>query len=271
MIHHFDHRWAIYTGEGDTSRDMTDLEKENPNKFVTPRYWVDNIEVQRLLIEKNWTRKWLFGWRGVTRATDERSVIGAIIPAAGVGNSLHLVLPDEKFSAAQVSVLSGCMSSLVLDFVARTKLGGINFNFFIPKQLPVLAPEAFTHEYLNKLVPRILELTYTSCDLESYYHDVVAENPDWDIRVGSERGKTWRWNPERRVILRAELDATYALMYGLSREDLRYILDPSDVMGDDYPSESFRVLRDKEIRHFGEYRTRRLVLEAWDKLEHGKL
>ena len=271
MIHHFDHRWATYTGEGDTSRDITDLEKENPNKFVTPRYWVDNIEVQRLLIEKNWTRKWLFGWRGVTRATDERSVIGAIIPAAGVGNSLHLVLPDEKFSAAQVSVLSGCMSSLVLDFVARTKLGGINFNFFIPKQLPVLAPEAFTHEYLNKLVPRILELTYTSCDLESYYHDVVAENPDWDIRVGSERGKTWRWNPERRVILRAELDATYALMYGLSREDLRYILDPSDVMGDDYPSESFRVLRDKEIRHFGEYRTRRLVLEAWDKLEHGKL
>jgi hypothetical protein len=60
-------------------------------------------------------------------------------------------------------------------------------------------------------------------------------------------------------------------MYGLSREDLRYILDPSDVMGDDYPSESFRVLRDKEIRHFGEYRTRRLVLEAWDKLEQGEL
>jgi hypothetical protein len=31
--------------------------------------------------------------------------------------------------------------------------------------------------------------------------------------------------------------------------------------------ETFRVLKDKEEREFGEYRTRRLVLEAWDKLE----
>ena len=60
-------------------------------------------------------------------------------------------------------------------------------------------------------------------------------------------------------------------MYGLTRDELRYILDPTDVMGDDYPSETFRVLKDREEREFGEYRTRRLVLEAWDKLECGAL
>ena len=37
--------------------------------------------------------------------------------------------------------------------------------------------------------------------------------------------------------------------------------------GPDYPSETFRVLRDKEIRQYGEYRTRRLVLAAWDRME----
>jgi hypothetical protein len=37
-------------------------------------------------------------------------------------------------------------------------------------------------------------------------------------------------------------------------------------MGPDYPSETFRVLKEKEIRQFGEYRTRRLVLEAWDRM-----
>jgi len=67
------------------------------------------------------------------------------------------------------------------------------------------------------------------------------------------------------------LDAIYARLYGLTRDDLRYILDPSDIMGDDYPSETFRGLKAKEIRHLGEYRTRRLVLEAWDKLEQGEL
>ncbi|HEV7434611.1 MAG TPA: hypothetical protein VGO22_07045 [Pseudorhizobium sp.] len=64
-----------------------------------------------------------------------------------------------------------------------------------------------------------------------------------------------------------DLDAFYARAYGLTRDELRYILDPADVKGPDYPSETFRVLKENEIRHHGEYRTRRLVLEAWDRME----
>lgn len=37
--------------------------------------------------------------------------------------------------------------------------------------------------------------------------------------------------------------------------------------GPDYPSETFRVLKEKEIRQHGEYRTQRLVLAAWDRME----
>ena len=70
---------------------------------------------------------------------------------------------------------------------------------------------------------------------------------------------------DRRARLRAELDAYYARLYGLTRDELRYILDPKDVMGEDYPSETFRVLKEGELRAYGEYRTRRLVLEAWDR------
>ncbi|KFD40280.1 hypothetical protein AT05_01240 [Schleiferia thermophila str. Yellowstone] len=68
-------------------------------------------------------------------------------------------------------------------------------------------------------------------------------------------------------MLKAELDALYARLYGLTTEELRYILDPQDVYGPDFPGETFRVLKEKEIRQFGEYRTKRLVLEAWDKLQ----
>ena len=70
----------------------------------------------------------------------------------------------------------------------------------------------------------------------------------------------------RRAQLRAELDAWYARAYGLTRDELRNILDPADVHGPDFPGETFRVLKEKELAKFGEYRTRRLVLEAWDKL-----
>jgi hypothetical protein len=66
-------------------------------------------------------------------------------------------------------------------------------------------------------------------------------------------------------LLKAEPDAYFAYLYGLSRDELRYILDPKDVIGADYPSETFRVLKENEIKAYGEYRTRRLVLEAWDR------
>jgi hypothetical protein len=76
---------------------------------------------------------------------------------------------------------------------------------------------------------------------------------------------------ERRAKLRAELDASYACAYGLTRDELRYILDPADVKGPDYPSETFRVLKTNEIRRYGEYRTTRLVLASWDAMERGEL
>jgi len=100
----------------------------------------------------------------------------------------------------------------------------------------------------------VLELVYTAYDLKPYAYDLGFE------------GEPFQWNEGRRALLRAELDAYYAHLYGLTREELRYILDPEDVYGEDFPGETFRVLKDREIRNYGEYRTRRLVLEAWDKL-----
>jgi len=78
-----------------------------------------------------------------------------------------------------------------------------------------------------------------------------------------------------RAALRAELDAYYARLYGLTRKQLRYILDPwedpsfsgahllPDKPAEDFPSETFQGLKEKEEKQFDEYRTRRLVLEAW--------
>ena len=209
------------------------------------------------------------GFRDITNATNERTVISHLIPHYGVGNQFPLIFSDKKPS--QIAALVGCLSSLALDFQARHKVGGTHLNFFIIKQLSVLPPSSFCLKDLAFIVPRVLELSATTVDILPFYRDVILENSDFDHRTGSERGKPWQWNPERRAILRSELDAIYARLYGLTRDDLRYILDPSDIMGDDYPSETFRGLKAKEIRHLGEYRTRRLVLEAWDKLEQGEL
>ncbi|BAO82453.1 type II restriction enzyme, methylase subunits [Serpentinimonas maccroryi] len=217
--------------------------------------------------------RWLMGWRGIARTTDERSVIPSVMPRAGMGNSIHIVTPSHVHSAALVSGLVGNVTSLVFDFVARQKIGGANFNFFIPKQLPVLPPNRYTPTDLAYIVPRVLELTHTAHDMQAWADDLLAALPSADPRPPEQHGTPlppFPWNANRRAQLRAELDAYYARLYGLTRDELRYILDPADMMGDDYPSETFRVLKNNELREFGEYRTQRLVLAAWDVLNSGR-
>jgi len=65
----------------------------------------------------------------------------------------------------------------------------------------------------------------------------------------------FKWHEERRARLRAELDALYARLYGLTREELDYILD------------TFPIVRRKDEQKYGEYRTKRMVLEQYEELD----
>jgi hypothetical protein len=146
------------------------------------------------------------------------------------------------------------LNSLPVDYCARQKIGGTNLTYFYLKQLPLLPPRFYTPAHLAFVVPRVLELTCTSRAMEPFARDLGYHGPPF------------RFDEDRRACLRAELDAFFAWAYGLSRDELRYVLDPAEVFGPAYPSETFRVLRENETRKYGEYRTRRLVLEAWDRL-----
>jgi hypothetical protein len=162
---------------------------------------------------------------------------------------------NEAHSPSLISALNANLSAIPFDYAARQKVGGINLNFFYVQQFPILPPTFYTGSRLDFIVPRVLELTYTSHSLAPFARDLGYDGPPF------------AWDEDRRALLRADLDAFYARAYGLDCDELRYILDPADVKGPDYPSETFRVLKEKEIRHHGEYRTRRLVLEAWDRME----
>lgn len=254
MIHQYDHRWATYEPDGKTSRDCTSKEKKNPLYEPLPRYWVPRGEVARRLKDKGWSREWLMGWRDICRSTDERTVISNVVPRAGCGDTFLIMLPDEN-NFFYNTALIGCLNSIVLDYFARQKVGGTHLKYNVFKQLPVLSPSVFSKSDLQIIIPRLIELIYTSSAMAPFAKDLGFDGPPFP------------WDEERRAHLRAELDAYYAMLYGLTRDELRYILDPILVKGEDYPSETFRVLKNNEIRRFGEYRTARLVLQAWDRLE----
>lgn len=211
-----------------------------------------------LIMDKR-SPRWFIGFRDICRATDERTVIASVLPRVGVGNKIPLLIMEKSDNHKLTACLLGNLCALVLDFTARQKIGGITLNYFIFKQLPILSPDQYTDDELSFIVPRVLELTYTAYDLKP-----------WAEELGY-IGAPFPFHPERRAQLRAELDARFARLYGLTRDELRYILDPAEVKGASYPSETFRVLKNNEEKAFGDYRTQRLVLAAWDALERGEL
>jgi len=217
--------------------------------------------------------RWLMGWRRNARSTDERTTIATVMPRSAQGDSMFLWNCAPTITVCEQAALLANFATTPFDFVARQKVGGVNFSFYFMKQLPVLPPERYTPADLAYIVPRVLELTHTAHDMQAWANDLLAALPSADPRPPEQHGTPlppFPWNPERRAQLRAELDAYYARLYGLDRNELRYILDPADVMGADYPSETFRVLKNNEMREFGEYRTQKLVLATWDRLEAGE-
>lgn len=53
------------------------------------------------------------------------------------------------------------------------------------------------------------------------------DSPEWaEIAVDGCPLPPFKWSDDRRAVLRAELDAYYARLYGLTCKQLRYILDP---------------------------------------------
>ena len=158
------------------------------------------------------------------------------------------------YTTQHYSALVANISSLTLDYIARQKVGGTNLNFFYVQQFPFLAPNQYSEADLNYISKRVLELSFTSHSMRPFAEDLGYY------------GSPFTFDPDRRLHLRAELDALFGKKYGLTREELCYVLDPQALKGADYPSETFRGLKNKELQQYGEYRTQRLVLEAFDKM-----
>jgi hypothetical protein len=224
MIHHYDTRWATYEDDGST-RLMTETEKAG-RELPMPHYWVTEKEVDRKL-GRAWQQNWLFGYRGICRATDERAVISSMLPRVGAGNSIIMMLPKSSQSR---HLLTAAMSSFTFDFVARQKVGGTNLNFFLMQQFAVPLPGTVVS---GLTLPKPF--------------------PSW-IATAVDRLNAWSTTPETRAILRAELDALMFHLYGVARPDVGYIMETVPI-----------AKRKDEDRH-GEYRTKRLILAAYDAM-----
>ena len=276
MIWHYNHHYGTWPTEGERPNSInmpSEDELANPDSYIMPWYWVPLAAVKERLVKYDkdgnvvweWKHNWMLCFRDISKSTNERTIIATIVPKQGFNNKTPIIF--EESGILDGTIMCGILSSIVFDYVTRQKVGGKSMNFFYVKQFPVLTPEQIPSAMQWQIVKRVAELCYFNHDMDGWASEL------WDEMNEEQRAELpqlgvqqpWIYNPERRAILQAELDAIFAHLYGLNTEDLRYILDPEDVCGKGCINETFRVLKDNEIRQYGEYRTKRLVLEAWNK------
>jgi hypothetical protein len=209
-----------------------------------PRYWVDRELVKSQL---STMRSFLIGYRDITNTTNRRTAIFSIIPCTAVGNTISLTFFD-KITPSKMAVFLANLNTIVFDYVVRQKLGGTHLNQFIFKQLPILPPTAYTDELTSLITPKVLELCYTAWDVQGFAKDLGYADAQSNKPL-----PPFQWDEDRRLHLQAELDAIYAHLYGVSRADLDYLLD------------TFPIVKREDIKKFGTYRTKELILNYYDE------
>ncbi len=142
-------------------------------------------------------------------------MIASIVPWAGYGNTVPLLIGDDTLASA---CLVANLNALCVDFVARQKAQGTHLNWYILEQIPVIAPGEYDRRFGDKTARElarnhVLRLTYTAHDMAPFARDLGYDGPPFT------------WNEGERRHLRARLDALYFHLYGLSRDDAAHVLD----------------------------------------------
>jgi len=195
------------------------------------------------------TSGWVLGFKEITAPTNERTFISALFPAVGFGNKIPIFKPEGAHCAEHL--LCANFNSTVFDFVTRQKVQGQTLNLFIVEQLPVVPPDRYTSarfgtKSAEEIVrDAVLELTYTAHDMAPFARDMGYVDEAGIVKP------PFIWSDERRLKLRAKLDAVYFHLYGVTdRDDVRYIYS------------TFPIVEREESAAHGRYLSRDLCL-AW--------
>ncbi|RMB09029.1 Eco57I restriction-modification methylase domain-containing protein [Eilatimonas milleporae] len=252
MFWHFDHRYGTYENQTQKQANkgvlprVTTEQHADPLYQIQPRYWVDATLTETAL-SGDAAHNWFFTWRDL--GPSERSLVGTIIPKTAAGHKAPLMICDHPVE--ERIVLASVLSSLVTDYGVRQKTNAM--TFFVMEQAAVLDRATLSESISwlgdsvsNWILPRAFELFYTNYELLALCGELGRDHPPFV------------WNEDRRAAIQAEVDAVMLHIYGLNRDQADWVLD------------SFTVLRKYEERDHGEFRTKRLVLEAYDAMANAK-
>ena len=199
----------------------------------------------------------------VTNSENQRTALCSFLPNTAASDTLWVFTGEISFEHA--AMLCACMNSLAFDFVAKRRVSSRHLTKSIFLQLPILPSSFGTCKCPWEDVPLATWLTSRICAI--YKNVPEASLPVNAIALASEL------SPE---IAQAEIDACMLAIFLANKEssfeqlvfDVELLHEARSVHVPLILS-VFGSLSDAERASYGEYRTQRLVLEAWDRLFGG--
>lgn len=231
------------------SEDDWTLLKNGSFHHFSPRFgptekWVSKINVQERLLRKGLDPKvWIdhprLVFRDIARNDDTRTLIPCLVPPGFVStyDAPMLVPVDAKQQTdLALAFYAGYLTSFFADFIIRPYVDKHIKGYVLAHvPIPEFAPD-------NPLMSSAAELALSLVRESWLPHD--QDPPSVSM-----------YSHPHRVVL----EAMYLQLVGVARDEIQQML-----MG-------FSSIQADEVGRYKEYRTQRLVLEAWEKLERGEL
>ena len=250
MVDQYDHRAKGYVSGRARAAVWKDLKFDTKAKVIQPQWRIMPNQIP----EKNHNRvnRFRIGYGWVASPTNERSLISALLPPNTIaGNSVPTIMYSPEYEWMYILWLATA-NSFTLDFLVRMKVS-LNLTFTLLKSLPF--PRAKEpNELVRLLAPYVLELTCTSEEMVGFWKSMteIGLVPS----IGENAEVMGANKPARRLPLRALVDAIVAHdIFGLRREEVHYIMD------------TFPIVEEKDRKQFGEFRTKKLILSAFDGMQ----
>lgn len=258
MVTHHDYRAKGYVSGHGRNVVWRDLPFNDPDKAIIPQWYVAEEDIPRKIAQR--VRRYRIGFCDVGNSTNQRALMAALIPPNTVCGDKVPTIEFDPPDPALMMLWLAVGNSLAMDFVVRMKVA-LKMSMSLMATLP-FPRRVVAGEPAARAAAAATRLGCVGPEMDGM-RDLLAAVPALDGHDLSPCNE-----PNERAILMAELDVIVARdLFGLDRSQMAYLLEPRDVLGPECTAETFAALRRAEERDFGEYRTRRLVLEAWDALE----
>ena len=249
MIDQFDHRAKAYRSGRGRAAIWEPLPFGHPGKAIVPQWRVPIDRIPHKL--GNRTSHYRVVWCDVATPTAPRSLIAALVPPGVIcGDTCPTLRFLDGADWAFMPWLA-VANSVCMDYLARRKIS-LHLKYTHLDSLP-FPRFSLGDPFVAQVGPLALRLTCTAPEMAAYWN-AMAEH-GWAEPIPQESCPPGIVDPAERELTKARIDALVARdVFHLSATELAFVLD------------SFEPLMRSETREFKEYRTRRLVLEAFGAL-----